>query len=148
VFSIFEKIYQNLPYYGQNLVLSIYGLKLKKNRHGGSYRQYFDIIKSNLLLTEEQLVAYQNERLRKIIRIALHDVPYYREVYMNEGIAINDIQSIDDLSNIPFLEKKQIRKQPVSLVSDKYNTKKLLVIHTTGTTGTPLNIYCISHNID
>ena len=46
------------------------------------------------------------------------------------------------LKKIPILEKDEIRKAPQNFINKKFNANRLLVVHTTGSTGTPLKIYC------
>ena len=137
-----EKIYLKMPPCGQNILLSLYGLNLKRSRYGGEYKKYSDLIHQHLSADKQQISEYQNQELKYILQIAVREVPYYRKTFSENKVSLNDVQSIADLYKIPFLEKNQIRKDPISLISERHDPRKLLVIHTTGTTGTPLKIYC------
>jgi len=47
----------------------------------------------------DALIAHQNKYLRKIVLYSYQHVPYYRELFDNNGIKPKDILSVDDLKN-------------------------------------------------
>ena len=84
----------------------------------------------------EQILAEQAERLKRFIDKAYEHVPYYRKVMDDRGLTPKDIQSVEDLSKLPFLTKAEIKehfeqlKSSVSGPVSKFNTG--------GSSGTPL----------
>ena len=69
-------------------------------------------------------------------------MPYYKELFKKNNIRLSEINNLEDLKKIPILEKKIIRKNSNLLINELYKKRKLNVIQTTGTTGTPLKVYC------
>lgn len=139
--SIAENLFLKSPVFLQNIALSIYGLKSQYIRLGGNYQNYYDRASSHLKYTQTELNAYIESVLIKTINDAVENVPYYRELFQRENIPSHAIKSIEDLKRIPILEKDEIRKAPRNFVNETFNANSLLIIHTTGTTGTPLKIY-------
>ena len=67
---------------------------------------------------------------------------YYNNLFIRRGLSVDDILNVDDLRKIPLLNKETLREKAELFINNNYNKKKLLCIHTTGTTGTPLKVYC------
>lgn len=142
--SFLEDFYLKSPAMLQNIAVSIYGIKLKNIRYSGKYKDYFKKVNSHLSFNKIELKNYIESTLINTINNAVENVPYYRELFQRNSISPNAIQSSSDLSKIPLLEKDKVRQNSLQFVNEKYNFKKLQCIHTTGTTGTPLKIYCNS----
>jgi phenylacetate-CoA ligase len=93
----------------------------------------------NNLLSRERLMKKTERRLIKGIKRAYNDVPYYKKIYDEWGVDINDINSLDDLRKLPFITKDEIREQfPAGIVSKKYDAGKCHYSATTGSTGRSL----------
>jgi len=60
----------------------------------------------------EDLKSLQNERLRSVVERCYQNIPYYRELFDRNGISPKHIRTTDDLVNLPFTEKKDLRDQP------------------------------------
>ncbi len=140
--SLSESLYLRSPRLVQNLALTLYGIRLDLIRHGGNYRKYFATVSNQFNYDHEKLTNHINTLIRKTVADAGAHVPYYRALFDSKKIHFRDIQTVKDLEKIPLLEKKAVRESPSSFVDERYNGKNLLCVHTTGTTGTPLNIYC------
>ena len=59
--------------------------------------------------SRDQLLAWQNERLVKQVRHVWEHVPYYRKKMEENGVAPEDIRSVEDLHKLPFLTKDDLR---------------------------------------
>lgn len=140
--SFQKTFFLHAPVWLQNTFVSLYGLKIDRTRYGGAYKNYFKAVYTQYGYDNSALQSFMNERLMSTINNALVDIPYYKDTLKYHGIHIGDIRSIEDIERLPFLEKDVVRREPDRLVSNKYDRNSLLCIHTTGTTGTPLNIYC------
>ena len=139
----YENLLFKLPIFFQNIALSIYGLSLVFERNGGIYRSYLDTTLRHSMFSTKELEVYVNGQIRKTITEAGFHVPYYRSLFKKAKINPNyHISNARDLDIIPLLNKESLRKAPHSFIDERFNKKKLLCIHTTGTTGTPLKIYC------
>jgi phenylacetate-CoA ligase len=140
--SLFDSIYLRSRPFLQNIALSLYGFRLNYIRHGGEYTNYFKTINKHLYFDHETLSVYINGMLKTVINEAIEKVPYYRELFQRCGLAAKDIQTAEDIKKIPLLDKHLLRSDPHRFINGKYNASNLLCIHTTGTTGTPLKIFC------
>jgi len=95
-----------------------------------------------LKFTNEELVQYEEKRLRSVIEHAYNSVPFYNEKFKKAGIKPDDIKTINDLGKIPVIRKDEIRQlDHTSLVSKNYNVNKLKVQRTSGSTGKPFQFY-------
>lgn len=78
--------------------------------------------------------------LRNILHHAWKTVPFYRRTWAAAGVHPSDVKSLADLEAFPILTKADIRKHELELVSTSYDTSKLRVKRTSGSTGVPLTI--------
>jgi phenylacetate-coenzyme A ligase PaaK-like adenylate-forming protein len=89
-------------------------------------------------VSREQIVAFQNERLRGIISHAYEKVPYYRALFDRNRIKPTDIRTVSDLSIIPVTTKKDLQLLPESqIVARGFDPRKLILRRTSGSTGQP-----------
>ncbi len=137
-----EKIYYQLPVGLQNVLISTYGLYIQKIRHGQQYRNFLRQITDHVILSKEEFQGIRWKVFSGLLADSQKYVPYYREVLY--GISVQEIKCIEDMHRLPLLEKEVLRASPKLLIDERFENKKLLVVQTTGTTGTPLKIYCDS----
>lgn len=57
----------------------------------------------------ETIRALQNERLRATVKRVYEHVPHYRKRMEENGVSPDDIQTVDDLSKLPFTYKQDLR---------------------------------------
>jgi phenylacetate-CoA ligase len=83
------------------------------------------------------LKELQSERLVKLVNRAYENVPFYKTVLDQKGIVPSDIQTIDDISKLPFTRKTDLRDNyPFKLFAVPMS--EILEIHaSSGTTGNP-----------
>jgi len=60
-------------------------------------------------MKREDLRTLQGERLHDTVRRVYENVPYYAEKMNQKGITPDDIQTVDDLSKLPFTLKTDLR---------------------------------------
>ena len=60
-------------------------------------------------MTQEQLKALQLERLQKTVRHCMNS-PFYQKKFKELGITPDDIQSVEDVSKLPFTTKEDLRE--------------------------------------
>lgn len=95
--------------------------------------------------SKDKLIEYQTERLKRIIKYAYDYVPYYKQLFDENGISPEDILSIDDMQLIPPLTKDIIRERFDDLTSTIYKRFDPVLTQTSGSTGTPLKLYLDKH---
>ncbi|MDR0883226.1 MAG: phenylacetate--CoA ligase [Oscillospiraceae bacterium] len=85
--------------------------------------------------SRETLHDLQSQRLRAMVRNCYDNVPFYKRKFDEAGIKPEDIQSIDDLTRLPFTVKQDLRDNyPYGLFA--VGRDKLVRIHaSSGTTG-------------
>ena len=101
-------------------------------RKGVRYRSRFAQTAALLDAPRETIVAFQQERLGRLLQHASQTTPYYRELLKTES---------PDISEIPPLEKQDIRDQLERLCSEAFSQKHRIKNATGGSTGTPLTFY-------
>jgi len=86
-----------------------------------------------------------NVSLKRIIEYAYQEVDYYRELFDNNAININSINTTDDLYKLPFLTKETVQKESLRMVANEYKrypkNQFVEVKRTSGSTGEYLKIY-------
>lgn len=80
----------------------------------------------------------QLERLKYMANKAYNNVPFYKKSFDDAGIKPEMIKSLDDLKNIPFTTKEDMRKNyPFGLFAEPQ--KNIVRVHaSSGTTGKPV----------
>ncbi|NIF20435.1 phenylacetate--CoA ligase family protein [Candidatus Pantoea multigeneris] len=99
-----------------------------------TYDQHCDFYKGNISL--DQLRSHQNNKLRDVIKYVSENSPFYKEHL--KGLTASDISTlkINELTNIPFTTKDDLRNQGAALVAAPMH-KSWIYYETTGTTGKP-----------
>lgn len=88
----------------------------------------------------ERWKTWQEERLQQILYRAAKDVPFYREQWSARR-RHGDRSSPEYLENWPILEKEWLRENPRAFIADDCDPRRMLHIQTSGSTGTPLNLW-------
>ncbi|OHB59880.1 MAG: hypothetical protein A2173_12010, partial [Planctomycetes bacterium RBG_13_44_8b] len=135
--SKLEAIYARLPVFLQNVAVSVKGWTLTRNRFGGKYNQYVSDLMRSQWFSREQFRQMQICELRRLLREAVENVPYYRQALdkFTDGI---DTINLENLKKIPFLYKYLLRED-----TDRFINKSRLKYgheqgHTSGTSGAPV----------
>lgn len=89
-------------------------------------------VKRTQWYTREQMRAFQEKRLRKIIAYAYKHIPYYKMVFDAQRIHPQQIQSLEDLKRIPRLTRQQAIEHYDSLTNPAKIFKTHLSSATTG----------------
>ena len=96
----------------------------------------------------EKILEIQNEKIVKQVRHVWENVPYYRRLMEQKGVAPEDIRSVDDIHKLPFLSKADLRDAyPYGLLGT--DLKDCVRIHSTsGTTGKRVVAFYTQHDVD
>lgn len=101
-------------------------------RKGVSYRSQLSKTAALLNAPREDTLAFQREQLAKLLQHAYRTTPYYRELLKTES---------SHISQIPTLEKRNIREQLEQLCSEAVPQEQRIKNATGGSTGAPLTFY-------
>ena len=94
-------------------------------RHKSVREHYEDI-----LYIQKEISNFQEERLLSILKYAIQNVPFYREI------------TEPQLAHFPVMTKTVYKEQGVCCRSKEYlDNNKLYIASTSGSTGTPLAVY-------
>ena len=98
--------------------------------------------------SQEQIRAWQDERLVQTVQHVYENVPYYRNLMEQKGVTPADIQSVDDLHKLPFLTKDDLREAyPFGLLAKPLHDC-VRIQSTSGTTGRRVVAFYTQHDID
>lgn len=128
-------IYDKLPFFLQNIAVSAYGLVREHRRFGGDYMQQLKQVQKTEFCTREEVHIYQTIKLNELFDAA-ETSRYYGSLL--KSIRLQTSDPFEVLAKLPVLEKDMLRGH-----EDDFHTResrKSLILHTSGSTGTPLNI--------
>lgn len=114
-----------------------------------NHRQFFN--EEMETLPKARLQALQLERLQAIVTRAYTQNQFYRRLYDEAGVKPADIQSLDDIRKLPFLEKKTVRSAyPYgTALTTRGREGGAVEIHaTSGTTGKSVPVFATKKDIE
>jgi len=89
----------------------------------------------------ERLIEYQNRNLRKIVKYAYDNIPFYHQRLKKMGVKPSDIRSVEDLCKLPVVRKDEVRRNLNSIISKEFEMSNLKMLLTSGSTGEPLRVF-------
>lgn len=138
--SLVHTLYDRIPVFGQNLVVSLYGLKLYHERYVHSDGDVHKLLDSQWYSTP-QIEQTQLHSLKALLSHADDTVPYYRELFARAGIRPMELDKLADITRIPLLKKETLRSIPDALLSRRFRKRDLIALNTSGTSGTSLKVF-------
>ena len=103
---------------------------------------YYETLQRTQWLSVSQTKELQDEKLRRLVRHAYRNVPYYREKMRQVGLQPEDIRGQIDLHKLPLLSKEDVRKHlHFDMMSETHDKAQVLRISTSGSTGEPFVCY-------
>jgi phenylacetate-CoA ligase len=92
-------------------------------------------------LNNEQLQKFKDKQFKKIINFA-DTVPMYHDLFKKNGVKIEQITGIKDITKLPIVSKNDFEKYyPEKITSSKKTKNNYVKVSTSGTTGKSLSIY-------
>lgn len=93
-------------------------------------------------LKPTDLDKIQRKRLKALLKHAYENVPLYHEKFDSAGVKPDEINSVDDLSKLPFTTKSEIKSgMPDKVIAKGYEVNELIKMPTSGTSGGPMPVY-------
>ena len=114
-----------------------------------TYRPFFNAEIETL--SKRQLQALQLERLQAIVERAYTQNSFYRTLYTEANVKPSDIQSLEDIRKLPFLEKRTVREAypyGMAFVAPGGEGGALEIHATSGTTGKSVPVFATKKDID
>lgn len=134
------KAYHLLPPFARNWAATARGWQLKRWRYGPETDRLVQEALARDTWSQEQWAMWQNKRLGEVLEHAATSVPFYR-AFWQENQKLGGRGAWSRLENWPILEKNSVRKDPRAFLADGADTRQMFSEHTTGTTGTPLELW-------
>lgn len=94
----------------------------------------------------EEIRAWQNEQLRRIIDQAYNHTVYWKRIFDEHGLKPSDIRTVEDMKKLPILTKKDIFAHYEEMVPDNVAQFPHRKERTGGTTGDPMQ-YLVDEDI-
>ena len=123
-----NKIYLRSPIVLQNILVSIYGFLLIRDRYGkerANFERELDITES---YSNEEMEEYQRQKFIEVAREAICHVPFYKDWANNNSFSEHDIRCLSDINRFPIIEKSDIRNNPEYFISRKVKKKDLIAL--------------------
>jgi phenylacetate-CoA ligase len=133
-------LYHLLPPRARSTVASLRGWYLNRWRFSKRTLRLIDEALERDHWTPAQWDAWRTERLAQVLHRAATQVSYYREQWAARR-RNGDRSSWELLENWPILEKASVRATPRAFLADDCDTRFMFRELTSGTTGTPLEIW-------
>ena len=133
--KLLTKVYFSSPRTVQKIGLNLYGYWQARQRFGGEFKKVLEELEESQWWSPSELEELQNELLRKMIKHAYENVPYYRRVFNERGLKPPDIKTKEDLPKLPFLTREIINEHFNELIARDFPRKEMVLHHTSGTTG-------------
>lgn len=131
----------------QNLLVGLYSEHLERERRGKEYLATLEFLRSTASWGPEQIKAFKEEHISKIIEHAYKHCPYYRKKYDIAGVSPSDFTCLEDLQKFPILTKEEVRANVAELIADNVNKRSMIRYHTSGTSGKALDFYWSKENL-
>jgi len=100
--------------------------------------KYLEELERTQWLSEEEIREIQWAKLQRLLQHAYLHVPYYRQKFHEIGAEPQDIKSMEDFQNFPFLTKEDVQDHQEELIADGYKIEEMCQNETSGSTGRPL----------
>ncbi|WP_462354511.1 phenylacetate--CoA ligase family protein [Alistipes timonensis] len=109
-------------------------------RRNPSLLPYFEFLKETDRWSIDKLRVYQFEKCREFLIFARNNSPFYQEHFAKAGFVPERMQSVDDLKQIPPIDKI-ILLEYGDRIRTNYSFRRLLFSETSGTSGQVLRFY-------
>lgn len=136
-----KKIYTNIPLWLTNLSAPLFYLVPQNIRYGKIFYYQLKKLKHQEFLGKSELNDRINNEFIELINHAYKNVPYYRKIFEQKGIKVEEIKSVNDIHTLPFLTKDDLIKSKDELIASNFDKEDLLYITTSGSTGNPVGFY-------
>ncbi len=88
-------------------------------------------------MSRDEMHQLQSNRLRRLVSLVYHNVPFYRAKMQQLDLLPDDIRSIDDIVKLPFTTKQDLRDNYPFGLRAAAPADVIRVHASTGTTGSP-----------
>lgn len=139
-----EKLYPYVPFWAQNLGITLYGYGYRHERMGGRFREHVRDFAERDTYSPDEMQSYVETRLREVLVHAFDHVPYYASKWQAAGVQRAQLLrfTIQDLSRLDLTPKCDLRNDPYQFVASSVPKRSRLTYYSSGSTGTPIAAIC------
>lgn len=133
--GIKEQVYLYSPVFMQNLLTTLYGYRLQRERYGPAYQTRFQELADKL----EKPIDVERDQLARLNTFLLfcrQHSPYYHTLFKDLNLQL-PFRALTELRQIPSLEKEMLRQQIESIRTD---LPAPILGKTGGTTGKSIQV--------
>ena len=105
------------------------------------YQDTYQHLQHSQWSTTQHIITYQWQQLHSLLSHAYQHVPYFTRLFDTIGMKPNDIHTIQDFQQLPFLTKELIQQNINTLKATNYKPSQFEYTLTGGSTGFPLHFY-------
>jgi phenylacetate-CoA ligase len=138
--NVLLKVYQCMPQRLRPLAATMRGFYLDRWRYGPDTERLVEEAFAREHWSSQAWKTWQDDRLAFVLHRAATRVPFYRDLWAARRRS-GHAASWECLENWPILDKETVRRQPERFVADDCDRRDMFHERTSGTTGTPLNVW-------
>jgi phenylacetate-coenzyme A ligase PaaK-like adenylate-forming protein len=108
---------------------------------GRRYRDWYAFLEEAERWDAERARQYQFRQLTRILTLAYHASPFYREHFQAVGFEPGDFKDLDDMAALPTIDKETVRANADRMLTRPVDHASIDHVSTSGSGGTPLTFY-------
>ena len=135
-----EMIYAHSPVFLQNLYISLYGRRIRRQRFHGGYERWRELFERSQWWGPEEMGAHQDRALAALMAHCYERVPFYRAAMDERRLRPADVTTRRDLHKLPIVTKELIRRDPTAFLARGVRAARLKESPTSGTTGASFTV--------
>lgn len=145
--SFEDKLYPLLRYYEKapaglrHAAGALYRTLPARWRYGPHYAEFKFLARAMENADPDELRAVQFEQLKWVLSEASAHCPWYAKAFAEIGFDPARMESVDDFSACPTIEKQTLQDHLPELVSRRLSKRQRIYITTGGSTGVPVGFY-------
>ena len=123
-----------MSWYSTLLERTLFPIVLKRDNRQSALG-HWRFLKQSQYWPRERLLAYQLEKLQRLLAHAYQSCPYYTKLMNELGLTPESFKSLDDLALIPVLNKDTVFDNTDGIISTRFKQADLKKFSSGGTTG-------------
>lgn len=139
--SKLEKIYDLSPAWVQNIMCSIKGRHIVKERFNDAFYKNLEELNSSQSWNADRINQYKEEQTRSILEYAYKECPFYKIFFDTHHVSPADFKCLEDIEKFPVLTKEIVRENYKGMVAQSFPPRNLIATHTSGSSGKALDFY-------
>ena len=141
LYSHFKLLYNYSPQAIKSIFGRLYSTLPNNLKYGKIHTDFLSLLEKSQWWSKNKIEEYQWQKVKNILSHSYKNVPYYRNLFDEMAINLNNIQNFNDFKIIPFLTKDIIIKNFNKLLAKNVHNINKLLVSTGGSTGNPLKLY-------